>query len=193
MDGKYISQSLIILLIFLFLNVTNLLAVGIKHIKNNWSLYKCNPLIIPFAGIFGHDPQKSFLDCQGSYNMNFMQYLLEPFKYIVNNLGHFGSDIGNQFSGLLNFGGSTNSGLLNIFNNVYNIGSNLVVETQLIILGVEDTFKKIIGVLVTLLYLLKGIEYAVPSALLTPPGEAIVWIVNTLGKTACNLFLPNGC
>jgi len=193
MDGKYISQSLIIVVIFILLNVSNLLAVGVKHIKNNWSLYKCNPMIIPFAGIFDHDAQQTFLDCQGNYNMNFMQYLMEPLKYLISNLGNIGTDIGDQVSGLVNLGGSTNIGLFNIFTNIYGVATNLLVEIQLVILALEDSFKKIIGILVTFLYLLKGIEYAIPSALLTPPGEAIVWIVNTLGQTACNVFMPGGC
>ena len=193
MDGKYISQSLIIVVIFILLNVSNLLAVGVKHIKNNWSLYKCNPMIIPFAGIFDHDPQQTFLDCQGNYNMNFMQYLMEPLKYLISNLGNIGTDIGDQVSGLVNLGGSLNIGLFNIFTNIYGVATNLLVEIQLLILALEDSFKKIIGILVTFLYLLKGIEYAIPSALLTPPGEAIVWIVNTLGQTACNVFMPGGC
>ena len=193
MDGKYISQSVIIVVIFILLNVSNLLAVGVKHIKNNWSLYKCNPMVIPFAGIFGHDPQQTFLDCQGNYNMNFMQYLMEPLKYLTSNIGNIGTDIGDQVSGLVNLGGSTNIGLLNIFTNIYGVATNLLVEIQLIILALEDSFKKIIGILVTFLYLLKGIEYAIPSALLTPPGEAIVWIVNSLGQAACNIFMPGGC
>ena len=74
MDGQYIFQSILIVIIFALLQLTNLLGVGIKHIQNNWSLYRCNPMIIPFAGIFGHDPQETFTYCAQNYNFNFSQY-----------------------------------------------------------------------------------------------------------------------
>ena len=67
MDGQYIFQSILILFIFALLQLTNLLGVGIKHIQNNWSLYRCNPLVIPFSGVFGHDPQETFTYCAQNY------------------------------------------------------------------------------------------------------------------------------
>ena len=51
MDGTYISQSIIIVIIF-GLWLSNVLAIGIKNVQDNWSLYRCNPLVIPMAGIF---------------------------------------------------------------------------------------------------------------------------------------------
>ena len=125
MDGKYITKSVIIVFIFALLQLINLLSVGIKHVKNNWALYKCNPLVIPFAGFFDHDPQQTFIDCQGGYNMNFMQYLMEPLKYLTSNIGNIGTDIGDQVSGLVNLGGSTNIGLLNIFTNINDLSKYL--------------------------------------------------------------------
>ena len=191
MDGTYISQSIIIVIIFGLLQLSNVLAIGIKNVQDNWSLYRCNPLVIPMAGIFGHDPQKTFEFCSQNYNMNFSQYILDPFKYIISNISNFGSDIGNIMGGFGNLAGSSNSGIFSIVDNLWGTATNILVSFQIILLGLKDTFSKVIGTLITFLYLLKGIEIAVPSALLTPPGEAILWILNTLGKTAKQVFLPN--
>lgn len=193
MDAKYITQSFLILIIFGVLQLTNLLTVGIKLIKDNWSLYRCNPLIIPFAWVFGHDSNESFMYCAQNYNMNFMPYVLDPIKWMIGNLGNMGNNISSSIGGLINLGSSTNSGTVSLITNVYGIATNVLTQFQIIILGLKDTFSKIVGILVTFLYLLKGIEYAVPSALLTPPGKAIIWIMNTIGKTACNIFMPGGC
>jgi len=193
MDGQYISQSILIVFIFGLLQLTNLLGVGIKHIQNNWSLYRCNPMIIPFAGIFGHDPQKTFIYCAQHLNFNFSQYLMDPLKWMVGNIGTIGKDISHTMSGIVNLGSSTNTGIFSIINNIYGIATNLLTQFQIILLAFKDTFSKIVGIIVTFLYLLKGIEYAIPSALLTPPGQAIIWILNTLGTVACDIFMPGGC
>jgi len=191
MNGTYIIQSIIIVIIFALLQLSNVLAIGIKNIQDNWSLYRCNPLVIPMAGIFGHDPQKTFTYCSQNYNMNFSQYLLDPFRYIIGNLSNFGQDIGSVMGGLGNLAGSSNSGVLSIVTNLWGTATNILVSFQLILVGMRDTFSKIIGTLITILYILKGIEVVIPSMLLTPPGEAILWILNTLGKTAKATFLPN--
>ena len=191
MNGTYISQSIIIVIIFALLQLSNVLAIGIKNIQNNWSLYRCNPLVIPMAGIFGHDPQKTFNYCSQNYNMNFSQYLMDPFRYIISNLSNFGQDIGSVMGGIGNLAGSGNSGIFSIVTNLWGTATNVLVSFQLILVGMRDTFSKIIGTLITILYILKGIEVVIPSMLLTPPGEAILWILNTLGKTAKAVFLPN--
>jgi len=191
MDGKYISQTIIIIVIFSLLQMSNVLSVGIKNIQDNWSLYRCNPLIIPMAGLFGHDPQETFQYCSQNYNMNFGQYILDPFKYIINNIGSMGQNISQDVAGVINLGSSTNTGVFSIVTNIYGTATNALVAFQAILQGLRDTFAKIIGTLITFLYLLKGIEVIVPSALLTPPGEAITWILNTLGSTACGFFMPN--
>tara|TARA_Y100000389_G_scaffold49369_1_gene45061 strand:+ start:561 stop:1145 length:585 start_codon:yes stop_codon:yes gene_type:complete len=193
MDSHYIVQSFLIIIIFGLLQLTNLFAVGVKHIKNNWSLYRCNPLIIPFAGLFGHDPQETFTYCAHNYNMNFMQYLMDPLKWMVGNIGNIGKDVSDTVGDIVNLGSSTNSGIFSVFTNIYGTATNVLAQFQIIVLGLKDTFSKIVGILITFLYLLKGIEYAVPSALLTPPGKAIIWIINTLGTTACDVFMPGGC
>lgn len=190
MDGTYISQSIIIVIIFGLLQLSNVLAIGIKNIQDNWALYRCNPLVIPMAGIFGHDPQKTFEFCSQNYNMNFSQYILDPFKYIISNISNFGTDIGSVMGGFGNLAGSSNSGIFSIVTNLWGTATNILVSFQIILIGLKDTFSKIIGTLITFLYILKGIEIITPSALLTPPGEAILWIVNTLSKTAKAAFLP---
>ena len=37
-----------------------------REIMNNWGLYRCNPLILPFVTLFGHDPSQTFTECLSS-------------------------------------------------------------------------------------------------------------------------------
>ena len=41
--------------------------LGMRNIiKRDWPKYRCNPLILPFAGLFGYDPSKTFTQCLAS-------------------------------------------------------------------------------------------------------------------------------
>jgi hypothetical protein len=39
--------------------------VDIKNIKDNWSKYRCSPMIMPFAGLFGHNAKENMEFCMG--------------------------------------------------------------------------------------------------------------------------------
>ena len=57
------------LLAFFTLLVSILIYVGIErgadfsNIQNNWPEYRCQPLMMPFAGMFGHDVNENFQFC----------------------------------------------------------------------------------------------------------------------------------
>lgn len=52
MKSSDISLSLTIILLFILLLFINILLIGKKNIQNNWDVYKCNPMILAFAGQF---------------------------------------------------------------------------------------------------------------------------------------------
>ena len=193
MDGTYITQSTIIFIIFILLQFSNMISVGIKNVQNNWAIYKCNPLIIPMAGIFGHDPKETWNSCNQISNLNLSQYLLAPAQDMLSNLASSGAEIGNTVGSLINLGSSSNNGMISFISNAYGISINLLAEFQRIIQGIRDTINKIIGIVVTFLYIIEGVGILIPSALMSPPGQAIIWMLNSVGQTACNLFLKGGC
>ena len=75
--GSVVMIIFIFSLIHLFLSLT----IGISEIRNNWDKYKCNPGIIPFAGVVGpegSDPVKTAEECIKLTQVNFMGIFLEP-------------------------------------------------------------------------------------------------------------------
>ena len=63
MKFRDISLAVIIVIVFVFLYFMSVLLIGIKKIKNNWPEYKCNPMVMPFASAFDHDPVTNFVGC----------------------------------------------------------------------------------------------------------------------------------
>ena len=60
MKTSDLSLSVFIIFIFILLYVFNILSVGIKSIEDNWPTYRCNPVIMPFASVFGQNVMDNF-------------------------------------------------------------------------------------------------------------------------------------
>jgi hypothetical protein len=53
----------ILTIIHVLILVWALLGTGLADLVNNWPKYRCNPLIMPFAGLFGYDAGENFNYC----------------------------------------------------------------------------------------------------------------------------------
>lgn len=178
MKSSDIMLTIFIIFIFILLQLFNILAIGIKNIEDNWALYQCNPLILPFAGLFGHNGVQNFAYCIQNMNLNFMPYLTDPLNYMINNL----TDSGNQFAGLFgNFAGmgtGINGGVIGMMEDGVSVLINLLIAMQTIIIKIKDTFGKIIGVIITLTYVLAGIELTALSIWAGPIGAITRWVIS---------------
>ena len=93
MTGGDILQTIIIIIIFIILFCVNILAVGIENIKKEWPKYRCNPMIMPFANVFGEDTIKNFAFCVQNLQQTFMGDLLAPLHYAENIVGEITKEL----------------------------------------------------------------------------------------------------
>ena len=57
---------LIVFVIILLSSISGISALfNIQHIKDNWANYRCNPLFMPFTGLFGFNTSENFEFCMG--------------------------------------------------------------------------------------------------------------------------------
>ena len=147
---------------------------SLQEIKENWALYRCNPMYMPLSDNIEQD----FTYCVQNMQGNFMGYLLEPLTYITgslsNMMGGFMNDINNvryMFSNIRGY-------ISNIFQSIFGVFLNLVIAFQRIIISIKDIFGKTTGVLVSLLYILDGTIKTMGSAWNGPSGM----LVRSLGK-----------
>ena len=59
--GDWGSSLFIIVMMLLFYSLILSLR-EINNVKNNWDKYKCNPTIMPFASLFGHNIDKILMN-----------------------------------------------------------------------------------------------------------------------------------
>ena len=173
MAASDVTLTVIIVITFIALYLFNILAIGIQRIKDNWPLYRCQPMIMPFASWFGHNTSKNFAYCIQNIQTNFMSELLKPMNLNIGILGKLTSGL----TGNLNFARGFMSGfrfdLGDIFSNIFATLFNVMVEVQRLVINLKDVIGKFTGILITTLYVLDGALLTMTSAWAGPPGELV--------------------
>jgi hypothetical protein len=102
-----------------------------------------------------------------------MGYLLQPITYLISNLTSFSGELGaslnnirKMISGIRGFTG-------NIVENIFGVFLNLIIEFQKMVLSIKDMVGKLIGVVVTILYVLDGSIKTMNSTWNGPPGQMV--------------------
>lgn len=173
MKTSDISQTIIILLIFVLLYVFNILSVGIKKIKNNWPKYRCNPTIMPFVSIFGEDTMSNFTFCIQGIQGDYMKYLMQPLNYNFSILGQLGKNFTGNIQGIREFFNKLRNMVTESIRNIFGVFLNIIIEFQRIIINIKDLFGKLIGTLATLLHTISGVIYTMESGWNGLPGQMV--------------------
>lgn len=195
MKTSDVTLTFFILILFALLFATNILQVGIKRIKDNWPKYRCQPEIMPFAWLFGHNTQENFTYCIQTMSKNYMKYKNQPLHYNMNLLGKTSKELSDSLNSgrayISNFRGFTS----NIVENVFGVFLNILIEFQKLSIQVKDTYGKTTGVLATLTHTLTGSNMSMNSVWSGPPGQTVRALENicfspeTLLQTENNNFI----
>ena len=138
-------------------------------IQDNWLENRCNPMYMPFAD----DVQSNFIYCIQNVQSNLMPYLLEPIHFILSMLTDFGGGISTSVNSMRDVMSSFVGNTTNIFVNIYGAFMGLIIAFQRIVLGIQDMINKLVGVVITLLYIVQGTMDTMSSAWAGPPGQLV--------------------
>ena len=167
--GSVVIIIFIFSLIHLFLSLT----IGISEIRNNWDKYKCNPGIIPFAGVVGPkgaDPISTAEECIKLTQVNFMGIFLEPIyaaiTFFMQN-GNFFTDI---FNDLKVFGNFQEMELFKMFDDITGRIVNTGNSINIAIFRMTDTFHKIGYTINSLMNVITGLALTIEQGSQELPG-----------------------
>ena len=186
MRSSDIFQSLLIILIFAFMIIYSYVSVGIKILKKKWPLYRCNPIVMPFAKTFGHDPMTNFTQCIQSMQSNYMKYLLQPLEYNFSVITNLGGTLNTNITSIRAFINNLRNMIGETIGSIFGVFLNILIEFQRTIINMKDLFGKIIGILATLMYTLSGSIMTMESTWAGPPGQmvrALCFLPETLIST----------
>jgi uncharacterized protein YaaR (DUF327 family) len=171
MKTSDLTITIFIIIIFIILYVFNILAVGINKIKEDWTLYRCNPSVMPFASVFGHDTISNFTYCIQSMQGNYMSYLMQPLQYNLSIISDIGKNLTNSVNDVRAFFNNIRNFITDIVKSIFSVFLNILIEFQRLTMNIKDLFNKLIGIMVTLMYTLNGSIMTMNSAWSGPPGQ----------------------
>ena len=173
MKGTDILLTFLIILIFIILFSANILSVGVEKIKKEWPNYRCNPTVMPFANVFGHDTMKNFTYCVQNLQSTFMQDLLQPVHYSESIMGNITKEFTDAINSIRAFFNKIRNMITSIIKEIMGVFLNLLIGFQHMIIAIRDLFQKTIGTLAIFLYLMEGAVMAMKSGWEGPPGQMV--------------------
>ena len=170
--GSVVIIIFIFSLIHLFLSLT----IGISEIRNNWDKYKCNPGVIPFAGVVGPDgadPVTTAEECIKLTQVDFMSIFLEPIysaiAFFMEN-GNFFNDI---FDDLKIFGNFQEMELFNMFDDITGRIVNVGNSINIAIFRMTDVFHKLGYTINSLMYVITSMVKVIEVGQVELPGTIL--------------------
>ena len=143
--------------------------IALADIKDNWEKYRCNPMYMPLADNVG----ENFTYCVQNTQMNMMGYLLQPINYMISGITDLGGELGTNINGAREMISFIRTSVANITENIFSVFMNLIIQFQTLTNAIKDTIGKVIGVVVTFLYILDGTMKTMESTWAGPPGQMV--------------------
>ena len=173
MKTSDLLSAIFIIIVFIGLYVLSFLVIGTKYIQDNWPLYRCNPTVMPFSSMFGHDAGENFTYCIQNMQTDYMGYLLEPIHYMTSMVEEGLDDIGGSLNSFRYLFSYIRDSVTNIIKGIFSVFLNMLIEFQKITMGIKDLMGKTVGILTTLLYVVDGTVMTMQSGWDGPPGQLV--------------------
>lgn len=184
----------IVVIILFFLAISYFQVMSrVQPIRADWLKQRCNPSVIPFAGLIYKPDGKTalqatgdnFTQCSQTILQNISGYALQPFMYLV-------SMINDVFKEMANAVESARAEINNVRNSVENVGEdvmgrslNIMTPIQQMLVAAKSAFGKASGVGATTIYTLYGAFLALKALI----GSIIQFMIVILVGLAAAIVL----
>ena len=170
------GKSIFIIAVFFGLGFYIATSVGIKTIQENWPQYRCNPLYMPFASTLAPVPttsRENFVFCLGDFMKSAAPALTQPLSYVQSmTLALTGSMVQSQEKTQEKKAEhSFNVGQL--FEGLFSMIGGILAEFQILFIKLSDAQGKMMGIVVSLMYIITATQYAFVSMWNGIPGALI--------------------
>jgi len=174
-------QSICIVIVFIVLITYNMMNASIQSIQDNWALYRCNPIMMPFAGFIAPDgttTSDNFSFCVQNIMSSFAPTITQPFSYLQNMTLDMMNSINTSTEKSTEESSSMKFNVGGMFANIYSIFLNVMVEFNIIVVKLVDVQGKIAAIIATIMYIMTTVMYTFECMWAGVPGA----MIKTIGK-----------
>ena len=170
------GKSIVIIFVFVMLTFYIATTVGIKTIQENWPLYRCNPLYMPFADTLAPvktTARENFSYCLNDFMMSAAPALTQPLSYVQTMTLALVGQIHTSQEKSMEQNQSLTSQTSMMFDNLYEVITGVIVQFNLLINKLVDAQNKMMGTVNAIMYILVAVQYAFVSMWNGIPGALI--------------------
>jgi len=162
--GGSVFITFITLIIFFVLISYFQVMNHVKPIRDNWIKERCNPMVIPFAGLINKDPHmstaeftgKNFTNCTTNILINIVHTFLKPIEYAANIIKGSVKDVSNDINMIRKKISDMLGEIADIDKEIMGRILNFLMPLHLMMIKIKDILMKSQAGLITTLYSVIG-------------------------------------
>jgi len=170
------GQAVFIILVFLVLTANVTAAIGTKTIQDNWGAYRCNPMVLPFASSLSPmetTNSANFSFCVSEFATNAAPTLTQPLNYVQAMTLKVVAAMTKTNETNVKQTSSFSFGVSSMFSSFYNVLIGIVSEFNILMVKLMDAQAKMMGTMMTLLFVMDTAQQTFKSLWNGIPGKLL--------------------
>ena len=154
-----VIMSLLVILIFAGLYAFSLFSVGMKQIHEKWPEYRCNPMMMPFAGQLGPagtDVGQNFTSCVQGQMKGLMGDLMKPIHYATSLANSTSGGLTGALDDVRKVFDYVKNMVSQITQSIIGVFMNIIIEVLKLVIKLKDLGSKIMGTMALTLFTVDG-------------------------------------
>lgn len=150
-----VMDVIAIIMFYIGLDVVISMLLLIKHVKENWSAYKCKTNYMFFAWLFGFDAkatETNFQQCMQTMQSGYMTVLMQPANYLMSITTGSINELTSSFNDVREFMNSFRINVSGGIFNVFGVFLNMLTQIQMMVIKMKDMISKNIGIMTTTMF-----------------------------------------
>jgi len=168
-----LALSIIIVSIFGCMYIFNILLINIKYIKDNWPVYRCQPLVMPFATLFGHNASKNFKECIQITQKSMGKIITAPLSADIMSVKNVTAGLEDNVNTMRDGIAFMKENAQKALSDVTSMFFSAIIELEKLIVITKDSMGKMIATAVVLLHSLSAAQMTMTSAWAGPMGQLV--------------------
>ena len=167
------AQMLLIILYSVGLDIGVFMLIYIKSVKDNWPKFRCSPIYMMAASIFGYDTETNFEQCIQTMQTGYMTVLMEPMNYLMSATTSTIGGLTSSLNDVRDFMNNFRNNLTGSIQNIFGVFLNMLTQIQVMVIKIKDMMSKNIGIMTTMMYTLDTSMQTMENTWAGPIGKTV--------------------
>lgn len=148
----------------------------VQFLKKNWVEYRCNPLYMPMAGMVGDSVITNFTKCTMKGFQDYAGFVMDPLMGEFAVVNETLDEVGGAMNSMRSMMSGVRGGFLGIIGSVFGKIQNLMSQFQYIIIRMRTLLSRIVGVMLSFIYVFYTGMDTGESVMNGPIGETVSFL-----------------